>query len=316
MKTGLWGMRSRKCSWKYCFLVTGLLVLLLSDPRYRMLVVYAQDDQSQQYDWRASMTDRINVQLHGADIKSRLIDLSSLNAAGRGWGWNAERDAMNRPVTAMQYQLRYSSYGADFIIPTDEKVLYLTFDAGTEYGQTERVLDVLQEKNISAIFFCVGSYVRSQPDLVRRMIHDGHVVGNHSMTHPSGGFVNLSPDTQSKQIMDMHQYMNDHFQYNMYLFRAPSGEFSERTIGIANNLGYRNLYYSFAYKDWDSRERYSDSETLAKLEQALHPGAIYMLHMVAPANSDILPEFIDFARSQGYKFGDYRDTLELRPCQR
>lgn len=249
------------------------------------------------------------VQLHGMTLHTTQLDLTGLSAAGKGWGMGPERDALNRPLTAKQYQSTYSQLGVDFLVPTEEKTIYLTYDAGVEAGYTNRVLDILKEKRVSALFFCVGTYVKANPTIVQRIIEEGHVLGNHSMTHPAGGYITLDAASQSSQIMDMHEYVKQNFGYSMYLFRAPSGEFSELAVGLANNCGYRNVYYSFAYKDWVTNAQPNESESLEKMKQQLHPGAIYMFHVNSSTSTNVLEAFIDFARSQGYGFGDYRDTL-------
>lgn len=205
-------------------------------------------------------------------------------------------------------QEKYGQYGGHFI-EDDKDVIYLTFDCGYEYfvdGQplTGRILDTLMEKDVKAVFFVTMSYVKSNPDLVRRMIDEGHVVGSHSADHHS--MPSLTIDEMVSEIMTLHNYVEENFDYKMHLFRPPSGEFSIRSLAVTQSLGYETIHWSFAYADWDTDNQPNPDEALEKVLSCHHDGAIYLLHAVSETNADILADVIDGLRFKGY-------SLELMP---
>lgn len=235
-------------------------------------------------------------------------DIYALDNNAQGWGQGVQFDDKNRPGGAVSAQEKYGKYSADFIRTGEEeaKRMYLTFDEGYENGYTAQILDVLKEKNCPAVFFVTMPYVKQQPELIRRMIDEGHIVGNHSVTHPSAGLPSQSKEQQEKELMELHQYVKDNFGYEMSLFRYPAGKFSEQSLAIVQNLDYTSVFWSFAYKDWDPQSQPEETAALAKLKERMHPGAIYLLHAVSKTNTNILGQFIDAARAAGYEFVSYR----------
>jgi delta-lactam-biosynthetic de-N-acetylase len=222
--------------------------------------------------------------------------------------FGGDRNEENVPMPCLQFQEKYGQYNADFVRTTadNEKVIYLTFDEGYENGCTEQILDVLKEKNVTAVFFCTMPYLKDQPELVKRMIADGHIVGNHSETHPSDGMISLSLDAQKQEIADMNDYVAQEFDgYEMQLFRYPAGIYSEQSLALMGSLGYTSVFWSFAYADWDPNNQPDETEALQKCLNGLHPGAIYLLHAVSKTNTEILGSFIDEARAEGYTFEAY-----------
>lgn len=238
-----------------------------------------------------------------------IANVESISSEKQSWGNGPDRDELNRPVSALSFNEKYADYNVDFIVDTDEKVVFLTFDEGYENGYTPQILDTLNEKGWIGIFFCTGSYIKDNPELVRRMIDEGHVVGNHTEHHPSDGLDSLSISEQQEEIMSIHEYVKENFDYDMFLFRYPSGDFSEQSLAVVNNCGYKSVFWSFAYVDWLTDDQPDESESLAKLTDSLHPGAIYLLHAVSSTNAHILGQFIDAAKSQGYTGGDYVSIL-------
>ena len=176
----------------------------------------------------------------------------------------------------------------------------MTFDEGYENGFTADILDTLQEKQVPAVFFVTMDYVQDQPELVQRMIDEGHIVGNHSTTHPN--MTTLSIEEAEAEIMELHEYVKEHFNYEMFLFRAPEGAFSHQSLAIAQYLGYQSVLWSFAYNDWNTDQQPSAEDALQRLTNALHPGAVYLLHAVSKTNHDILGEWIREAKAEGYSF--------------
>ncbi len=233
------------------------------------------------------------------DSTTDTAQLNALDNTKQGWGQGKQVDADNRPVSCTNFQNRYEKYDTIFIEENTNKI-YLTFDEGYENGYTSTILDVLKEKGVPAVFFVTYDYAKRNSELVQRMIDDGHVVGNHSYTHPSMPTVSLSK--ASNEITALHDYISDTFNYTMTLFRPPMGEFSERTLALTQSLGYKSVFWSFAYVDWDTHKQMGPDKAFTKVVSGLHNGAVYLLHAVSKDNAQILGSFIDEARKAGYQF--------------
>ncbi|MBO5944864.1 MAG: polysaccharide deacetylase family protein [Clostridia bacterium] len=186
-----------------------------------------------------------------------------------------------------------------------EKVLYLTFDCGYENGYTSKILDTLKEKNVNAAFFCTLPQVKENPELIKRMIDEGHIVGNHSVTHPS--FAEISTDQMITEVKGMEEYLQKNFNYSEPYFRFPKGEYNEVALNQINKLGYTCVFWSLAYADWDLNNQKGKNYAYEKVVSRLHPGAVILLHSVSPDNASALSDIIDEARRQGYKFLSLRD---------
>jgi len=252
-----------------------------------------------------------NDELHGKRLTYPTIDnVSALSTEILNWGQGSNVDEYNRPTDTLGYNEKYKNYTADFVIPTTEKKIYLTLDEGYEYGCTPTILSTLKEKNVKAVFFVTKPYVESQPDYIRQMIDDGHIVGNHSVTHPSAGIPSLSVENQTQEVMGLHDYIKQNYDYDMYLFRFPAGKFSEQSLAVLNNCGYRSVFWSFAYLDYDVENQPDEQESLQKMLDKLHPGAIYLLHAESWTNTNVLGQFIDKAREAGYEFALYSETIQ------
>lgn len=220
------------------------------------------------------------------------------------YGYGAEVDDKNRPGGCTWYDKKWGQYAADFIHP-DSNYVFLTFDEGYEYGFTPRILDTLKEKNVKAVFFCTMDFVKSHPELVRRMIDEGHVVGNHSLTHPAKGIPTLSVEDQIKEVDEVTRYVKENFNYDMYLFRFPEGAFSEQSLAIVQSLGYRSVFWSFAHRDWYTDDQPDVQESLQNALAKVHGGEIFLLHAVSETNTEMLADLIDGVRAKGYEFGYY-----------
>lgn len=234
----------------------------------------------------------------------RQEDLQTYSNTVVTWGPGIQMAEDGRPVACIAFQEKYASLGADFL-KENKKVIYLTFDEGYENGYTEKILDILKEKQVSAVFFVTMPYAREQTALMNRFVQEGHVIGNHSVTHPSQGMPSLSIEEQMSEYQELQDFIKNTYQYDMYLFRPPAGIFSEQSLAAAACFGYRTVLWSFAYADWDPDRQPSTEEALKKMEGRLHNGAIYLLHAVSATNTAVLGEFIDYAREQGYEFMKY-----------
>lgn len=188
---------------------------------------------------------------------------------------------------------------------SDGKVLYLTFDCGYENGNTEKILDVLKEKGVNAAFFCTLPQIKENPQLIRRMIDEGHIVGNHSATHPS--FAEISQTEMSDEILLTDKYLRENFNYSEPYFRFPKGEYTEEALNRVNSLGYTCVFWSLAYADWDTNNQKGAGYAYEKVISRLHPGAVILLHSVSSDNAEALSGIIDKARAEGYEFRSLRD---------
>ena len=215
------------------------------------------------------------------------------------YGFGAEVDEDNRPDGCTWYANKFSNYTALFIMPKSNNI-YLTFDEGYEYGFSGEILDTLKEKNVKAVFFITLPYAKQNPDLVQRMIDEGHIIGNHTTTHPAGGLQQYDAQRQIDDIDQVTQYVKDNFGYEMTLFRYPEGSFREPSLAIVNALGYTPVFWSFAYKDWDVNNQPELSTSLQNALDKAHGGAIYLLHAESETNTRMLPDLIDGLRAKGY----------------
>ena len=220
------------------------------------------------------------------------------------WGLSFRQEGAPPIGNAGKDQLR--QYQAAYIGNTNEKVLYLTFDAGYENGCTARILDTLKEKQVPAAFFLVGNYIRQSPDLVRRMVAEGHTVGNHTMHHYDMSKLS-DKATFSKELTDLEAlYKETVGQELPKYYRPPQGIYSEENLKMAQELGYQTVFWSLAYVDWNNDAQPTKETAFAKLLPRTHNGAVVLLHSTSKTNAEILGELIDKWKAMGYRFG----TLE------
>ena len=217
------------------------------------------------------------------------------------WGLSFRQEGAPPIGNAGKDQLR--QYQAAYIGNTNEKVLYLTFDAGYENGCTAKILDTLKEKQVPAAFFLVGNYIRQSPDLVRRMVAEGHTVGNHTMHHYD--MSRLSDKASfSKELTDLEAlYKETVGQELPKFYRPPQGIYSEENLKMAQELGYKTLFWSLAYVDWNNDAQPTREAAFAKLLPRTHNGAVVLLHSTSKTNAEILGELIDKWKAMGYRFG-------------
>ena len=185
-------------------------------------------------------------------------------------------------------------------VSTDKR-MYLTFDCGYEYKNiTADILDILKEKNVKAAFFLTLNYIKKNPILVRRMIDEGHIVGNHSATHPV--FTSLSRNKMSEEIYLVDKYLKENFNYSSDYFRPPSGDYSENSLELTTSVGKKSIFWSVAYADWDTESQKGADYAYNTVTARYHPGAVILLHAVSSDNRDALARMIDKACSDGYTF--------------
>lgn len=230
----------------------------------------------------------------------------SLNDQKFGWGFRKGSNG-SLPDPGKEYSELLSKYNGYYLGDTSKKVVYLTFDNGYENGYTSKILDTLKENNVQATFFVTKPYITGQKDLVKRMVNEGHIVGNHSTTHPSMPSIQdinkfkweletLSEAYKSVTGQEMKKY-----------FRPPMGEFSERSLYYTKQLGYKSILWSFAYNDWDPNSQPSREFALKNIKDNMHNGEIFLLHSVSKTNCEILDEAIKYWKSQGYEIKSLDD---------
>lgn len=227
--------------------------------------------------------------------------------AVENWGLHFSKDGQ-KPIgnaSAQSLQQHDALYMAD----TEERKIYLTFDAGYENGYTAQILDVLQKHKVSACFFIVGHYIESAPELVCRMVSEGHLVGNHTYSHPDMGKI---ADRQrfAEQLQRLEKAYQDLIGEPMSkLYRPPQGKYSTANLAQAKEMGYTTLFWSLAYVDWYTDKQPSRETALQKLVPRIHPGAVVLLHSTSATNAAVLDELLTKWESLGYTFGDVRELM-------
>ena len=215
-----------------------------------------------------------------------------------GYGQGTAVDSENCPSDALSFNDRYRKYGAYATTPDKDRII-ITFDQGYENGYTAEILDTLREKNVKAVFFLTGDYAKKETALVERMIKEGHVIGNHGMTHAS--LPKLCREDAEAEVMELHDYVLDKYGYDMQYFRFPCGEYSEDILETVSSLGYKTLFWSYAYVDWQTDSQPEPAAALDGLKKSMHGGEILLLHSVSKTNAEILGDAIDSFRNAGYK---------------
>ena len=225
-------------------------------------------------------------------------DYETMDSKGVGWGFvrkkGVEPELPEGQIKALEEN------GGRYIDHSGEKVLYLTFDEGYENGYTAKILDTLAEKQVSATFFVTGPYLENQPELIKRMIDEGHIVGNHTVNH-----LNLpkqTTQTVQNELEKLNKTSEDLYGYTMHYMRPPEGEYSEKVLAIAQDMGYKTILWSMAYKDWDVNTQKGAAYAYDEVVPYLHPGAVILLHAVSADNTAALGDIIDAAHSMGYEF--------------
>jgi len=223
------------------------------------------------------------------------------------FGFKKSKNGQLPSIDQEGFKAIVSKHQAIFLGDTTKKEIFLTFDNGYENGYTAKVLDVLKEKKVPAIFFVTGHYVKDQPELLKRMAKEGHLIGNHSWSHPD--MTRITDDRIKDELEKVKAAVAQVAgQQEMSFLRPPRGIFSERTLAVSKQLGYTNVFWSVAYKDWDTKAQKGWQYAYDKVMAQLHPGAVILLHSVSRDNAEALGKIIDDARKQGYEFKSL-DTL-------
>ncbi len=227
--------------------------------------------------------------------QTHVIDFSEGN-----WGLSFQEEG--KPPVANATAEELAQYNAYYANITKDKVLYLTFDAGFENGNTPVILDALKKHNAPATFFVVGTYVTSNPELIQRMLQEGHTVGNHTYHHPDMSQI-ASKEAFEKELKDVEDaYKEATGQEMVKFYRPPQGKYSESNLQMAKDLGYHTFFWSLAYVDWYENDQPTKEEAFEKLLGRIHPGAIVLLHSTSKTNAEILDELLTKWEKMGYTF--------------
>lgn len=220
------------------------------------------------------------------------------NSENWGLGFGAEGTKPTGNVSAEEL----AEYDAWYMSPAQEKVIYLTFDAGYENGNTEAILDALKKHKVPATFFLVGNYLETSPDLVKRMVAEGHTVGNHTYHHPDMGSIS-DRKAFEKELTDLEKrYREVTGQEMTKFYLPPQGKYSESNLQMAKDMGYQTFFWSLAYVDWYEKDQPTKEEAFGKLLSRIHPGAIVLLHSTSSTNAEILDELLTRWEEMGYTF--------------
>lgn len=222
-------------------------------------------------------------------------------ASNDNWGLSFQEEGKTPVGNATPEFLK--QYNAYFCGNSEDKKIYLTFDCGYENGYTPAILDALEKHNVKAAFFVVGNYLETSPDLVKRMVEEGHIVGNHTYHHPDMSQIS-DPTSFQEEITSLEKKYQEITGLEMQKFyRPPQGKYSESNLKMAQELGYQTVFWSLAYVDWYVDQQPTQEEAYAKLLPRIHPGAVVLLHSTSKTNAEILDDLLTKWEQEGYTFG-------------
>ena len=216
--------------------------------------------------------------------------------------WGLSFQAENQPPVGPADTATLQRYHAAYLGDTQQPVIYLTFDAGYENGCTAKILDTLQKHNVPAAFFLVGNYIEKNADLVRRMVSEGHIVGNHTMHHPDMSKLSTK-DAFAGELSQLEQlFLETTGKELPKYYRPPQGIYSQQNLEMARDLGYQTVFWSLAYADWNNDAQPTAQQAFSKLLPRIHNGAVVLLHSTSATNAEILDELLTKWKAMGYRF--------------
>lgn len=243
-----------------------------------------------------------------ARAKNHFFPETVMTSAEGNWGLSFQQDG-EPPIANASYE-ELKKYNAYYAEDTEEKVLYLTFDAGFENGNTPAILDALKKHNVPATFFVVGTYIEQNADLIRRMKEEGHTVGNHTYHHPDMSQI-ATKEAFEKELKDVEtQYKEITGEEMTRFYRPPQGKYNEANLQMAKDMGYHTFFWSLAYVDWYENNQPTKEEAFEKLLGRVHPGAIILLHSTSKTNAEILDELLSKWEEMGYTFKTLNQLTE------
>lgn len=230
-------------------------------------------------------------------------EISPAHSDGTTLRWYVKRNREHKTPELPPEFSCLNEYDGFYVDPApDAKFVYLTFDAGYENGNVAKILDTLKEKDVPGAFFILSHFLEANPDLVERMLNEGHLVCNHTARHHN--MAKASDGEMKRELIELETLFKEKTGRGIAkYYRPPEGSFRWDNLAVAKELGYATVFWSFAYADWDNRRQPSPDAALQKIEENLHPGAVLLLHPTSETNAKILPELIDKLKSEGYRFG-------------
>ena len=247
----------------------------------------------------------ISALLMAAVMGIFVITSGVIETGSWGLSFPSEGSAPHGPASVQQLK----KYDAVYLGNTNEKVIYLTFDAGYENGNTAKILDILKKHEVSAAFFLVGNYIEQNANLVRRMVDEGHIVGNHTMHHYDMSKISEKSAFQ-KELRQLEQIYKDTVGKDMPKFyRPPQGTYSESNLQMAKDMGYKTVFWSLAYVDWQNDKQPTAEYAFSKLLPRTHNGAVVLLHSTSATNAAILDELLTKWEAMGYRFAGIEELF-------
>lgn len=246
----------------------------------------------------------------GTAYVEKRIAVSSGKVLEQTENWGLGFGAEGTKPTGNTSAAELAKYNAYYVADTEEKKIYLTFDCGYENGNTEAILDALKKHNVSATFFVVGHYLESAPDKVKRMVEEGHTVGNHTYHHPDMSKISDQASFQKEMDAVAEKYKEVTGQEMAMYYRPPQGKYSQENLQMAKDMGYATFFWSLAYVDWNVDSQPSHEEAFSKLCGRIHPGAIVLLHNTSKTNGEILDELLTKWEEMGYCFGTLSELCQ------
>lgn len=233
---------------------------------------------------------------------------SSLETKERDWFFEPKKDGSPSTVPS-DVENVIKNHSTYFLGDTNEKVIYLTFDEGYENGYTSKILDILKANDVKAAFFVVTPYIKTNKDLIKRMVDEGHLVCNHSVHHPSMAQVALKGKEKFKEeFTGVEEIFKEVTGKEMpKFFRPPMGKYSELSLAYTKELGYKTIFWSFAYNDWDVKKQPNPEAAKKRIVDKAHNGAIYLLHAVSKTNTEVLDSVIKELKDKGFKFASLEE---------
>ncbi len=249
----------------------------------------------------------VTEQTAGKSVQGVLQDSTRLSEESENWGLGFGKSGEKPTGNATMAEMK--KYDAYYMAEGEEKVLYITFDCGYENGNTAPILDALKKHNAPATFFVVGHFLESAPDMVKRMVEDGHTVGNHTYHHPDMSKISDKASFH-KEMNDAAALFKETTGKEMAMYyRPPQGKYSTSNLQMAKDMGYSTFFWSLAYVDWNQDSQPSHEEALEKLTKRVHPGAIVLLHSTSKTNGEIMDEILTKWEEMGYTFRSLEDFV-------
>ncbi len=240
-------------------------------------------------------------------VQGKTNTVSGVVMSTENWGLGFGQPGAQPTGNATKEELiGYNSY---FVGDPSQNKIYLTFDCGYENGNTAPILDALKKHNVKATFFVVGHYLESAPDLVKRMLAEGHTVGNHTYHHPDMSSISTLEAFEKEITSNAEKFKDVTGQDMARYYRPPQGKYNTQNLQMAKELGYHTFFWSLAYVDWNTDSQPSHEEAFSKLTGRIHPGAIVLLHNTSKTNGEILDELLTKWEEMGYSFGVLDDVI-------